>query len=245
MPPHRRTWRGIHGDIQYAEMRIRRAAAASYIFGWVALAGALWEGFVAHAWAQARPLLALCAAGLLLAYLTYRHVRAAAAVLLVGYVASAVWYTWHSEIALYLGYIFVIGFGAISGAFHVFRLPKLYGEFLTTWTPRDAGLGDVYTVRDGPQFGVVKVLAVEAERVHVRQYRLRYSERPWQVKSSTLASDRGAGQAFPHLPLDRAEFLRWEPMLLRPEPLEPKELEALEAWRALHQRGAAEHAPAG
>lgn len=125
---------------------------------------------------------------------------------------------------------------------HLRLMGKLRDEFSEKWTPYQIKPGDVFTVRDGEAFAVVKVLAVDPERVHVRQYALRYSERPRTVKSSLLLKDQGRvnGRAFAHLPLDLGEFVRWDPWLMRNEPVSAAELKPLDVWRSMQQRSAME-----
>lgn len=136
-------------------------------------------------------------------------------------------------------YWLIIGACGATCAWHLRLMEKFRREYAATWAPYEIKPGDLFTVRDGDAFSVLKVLATDPGRVHVRQFGLRYPERPWTVKSSTLLRNANEGNAktFPHLPLDFQEFLRWEPSLLRSEPLTEEELKPMEVWRRQQEPG--------
>lgn len=97
------------------------------------------------------------------------------------------------------------------------------------WVP-----GALYTVTDGKAFKVAKVLATDAQAVHVRLYKNSWPARPAQVDLSTLQlgsiSDKD-GFGVGHLPLDRRTFADWDPVLLATSTLVPDELEGYEMWK--------------
>ncbi len=249
MTERRRTWRGVMADLERADQAISRCAVAGIILSVGALAAALYEGLVNRSWVPARPLTLAFAVGLALSILTLRGVRVAAVTLPLFFTAVGGAYTWHVAPALeavLVAYVLHFPLLAAYGGLHALRIPRLIAELQATWTPREIAAGDVYTVRDGAAYGVVKVLAVEPERVHVRQFGLRYAERPRRVKTSTLErAGKGPAQSYAHLPLDRSEFANWEPHLLRTEPLLTDELDALSVWRRLHSHDATRQPSSG
>jgi hypothetical protein len=228
--------RGIQADIREAQSRVRRYAG----FGVSASSWVVWQ--VVGDWVtvgepqHARLLLCASAVALVLGGLLLRRWRPAGTAQAVWGAVAAVWLAVSRAHPFYVAYAALLGALGALGVWELSRLRRLAAEFAATWTPHEVRAGDVYTVRDGAQFGVVKVLAVGAGRVHVRQYALRYPERPPQVKTSTLerAAAVGGAGAFAHLPLDGSEFVRWAPVLLRSEPLAGEELRALAVWRAVH-----------
>jgi hypothetical protein len=235
-------------DLERAYGAITRSAQAGFTLSIGALAAALWEGFVDHAWEPARLLSTTFAVGLVLSFLTLRGVRAASAALPVFFTVAVGVYAWYVMPSLFVANVAYVGGLALLAMYRglqAFRVPRLLEELQATWTPRDVAAGDVFTVRDGAEFGVVKVLAVEPDRLHLRQFGLRYEERPSHVKSSTLErAPSGPGRAYAHLPLDRSEFAQWDPHFLRSEPVGAEEVRALDGWRRLHQ-GAAPSQSAG
>jgi hypothetical protein len=232
-PP--RSVRGIDADFRRACARVERASVAGGVAALVVLIFAGWYERVEHARLEAEALLVCAIVLAVAAYKTRALSRTAAVILVTVYVATGVAITWRSAIPLTIGPQFAFWLLVVAGALDVFRLPRLLREFDSVYVPRPLAAGDICTVRDGAHFTVVKILAVEDARVHVRQFALRYPERPWQVKTSLLERDVAVngGQRFPHLPLDANEFLRWEPVFLRNEPLMSDELIPLQRWIAV------------
>jgi hypothetical protein len=230
---HPRSVRGIAADIEHAHYQLRRSVAAVWVLALVI--GGEWAVWLAWGADAPRRAAAVVSASGLAAGLAFGALRArtgaAAALAAVG-VGAAAWLAVAGAHPFY--WLLGLAHGAAGAAafWWSHRLRRYYIELIRAWTPRSAQRGEVYTVRDGAEFAVVKVLAVEPGQVHVRQYAMRYPDRPWHVKSSTLLrpeAERGAG-AFPHLPLGEVEFARWEPVLLRAEPVTESELRALNAW---------------
>jgi hypothetical protein len=232
-----RSIRGVYADIERARSRLFGAVAAGVVWCALEFGLAAWIWFVDGAAQRAAAVAATAAVTAISAFLAVRHSRFGAVVLIMSCAGTFAWFVLQPGVPLQAGWALGILFVATTGAFNVFRLPRLYAEFRAKWTPRDVGRGDVCTVRDGAQYSVVKVLDAEASRVHIKQYGLLYPDRPWHVKTSTLERNAivNGGQAFPHLPLDRAEFLRWAPMYMRTEPVTELELRALDAWRAIQR----------
>ena len=108
------------------------------------------------------------------------------------------------------------------------------GESAPPATKSDYVPGALYTVTDGKAFKVAKVLALDAQAVHVRLYKNSWTARPASVDPATLQlgsiSDKD-GFGVGHLPLDRQTFADWEPVFLATSGLAPDELEGYEMWR--------------
>ena len=101
--------------------------------------------------------------------------------------------------------------------------------------------GDLCSVADGDMFRVIKVLRVEPNAVHVRVYAPRYLERPVSAAKEQLTLGTVEEREFGigHLPLDRAELERWQPVMIANEPVEPEELEGYEVWAEAAAHGGA------
>jgi hypothetical protein len=241
-----RSLRTIDAEYGRASDRLGRAAIGGGVGALVVLGFAAVAYFVDHA-ARVASGLTVCALTLgASAHFVRRGSRPAAVVLVLTYAAVSAWITWQSDIPMSVGPEFLFGAIVIAGSLEAFRIPHLIAEFMAAYVPKAPNPGEIWTVRDGGAFGVVKILSVEPDRVHVRQYGLRYPERPWHVKSSTLLRDgkQTVGQRFPHLPLDRGEFERWEPVFMREEALDPAELLSLESWQRAQGASATPSAPA-
>ena len=99
----------------------------------------------------------------------------------------------------------------------------------------DIKAGWLYSVKSGDsQFGIVKVLVLEPEAVHVRLYKQRYSSRPHEIDESilflgTMFDPDGSGIG--HLPLSHQAFAASEPEPIKASPVQPSELEGYEEWK--------------
>jgi hypothetical protein len=105
-------------------------------------------------------------------------------------------------------------------------------EFATTetrYTP-----GDLDSIRDKHGYGVVKVLVVDPDVVHIRLYKNTFPERPSQIDPSRLSVgtiDDPDGFGMGHLPISRNEFQSWHPVLIMQSKVTPDELEGYEEWK--------------
>jgi hypothetical protein len=93
--------------------------------------------------------------------------------------------------------------------------------------------GGVYSVvSEGGQFGVVKVLKVEANAVHVRLYSGKWKSRPTistlgELRLGTIhEADPGVG----HLPLSPRAFAAWAPKLIFISEVAEAELDGYREW---------------
>jgi len=98
------------------------------------------------------------------------------------------------------------------------------------WQP-----GALYSTSDGDgKFGVVKILVLERDAVHVRVYKQKFPSRPASVdpRSLTLAgiNDKD-GFGIGHLPVSRATFASWEPVFLSQQSVSSEELDGYKMWK--------------
>ena len=96
-------------------------------------------------------------------------------------------------------------------------------------------IGGIYSINDGSNsFGIVKILAVDGDAVHLKIYKNRFSARPATVDLSSLSLgsvDDADGFGMGHLPKSRQGFLEWEPMLLTGSLVTEEELEGYTIWK--------------
>ena len=95
--------------------------------------------------------------------------------------------------------------------------------------------GDICTVENGDgKFSVVKILAMNDEKVHVRLYDHTYDQRPVNIESSMLtvssateeSNDFGVG----HLPLSQEGFDGWKPIAVKHEEVTQDDLSGYFVW---------------
>jgi len=95
--------------------------------------------------------------------------------------------------------------------------------------------GGLYSTADGNgRFGVVKILVLEPDAVHVRIYKQTFPTRPTSVdpKSLTLGRiDDKDGFSIGHLPLSRKTFASWQPVFLSQQSVSDNELEGYKMWK--------------
>jgi hypothetical protein len=97
--------------------------------------------------------------------------------------------------------------------------------------------GDLVSVltEDG-QFGVMKVLVVDNQGVHVRLYAQRFKERPQasnlhDLSTAPVETEHGNPFSFGHLPFTCPSFLTWEPQTVGSEPVTEEELKGYRMWQ--------------
>jgi len=95
--------------------------------------------------------------------------------------------------------------------------------------------GGLYSTANGNgKFGVVKILVLEPDAVHVRIYKQTFPTRPTSVdpKSLTLGQiDDKQGFSIGHLPLSRKTFASWQPVFLSQQSVLDSELEGYKMWK--------------
>ncbi len=94
--------------------------------------------------------------------------------------------------------------------------------------------GGYYSIDDGDDFAIAKVLKLEPEIVHVRIYKEHFAQRPRQIDVSLLTlgaihDDDGFGMG--HLPLRLTTFNERQPMFLAYSAVVSEELEGYQLWK--------------
>ena len=100
--------------------------------------------------------------------------------------------------------------------------------------PSELFEGAYYSIVDGDDFSIAKVLKLEPEIVHVRIYKQNFSQRPRSIDPAaltlgTIHDKDGFGMG--HLPLRLATFTDREPMFLTHAEVTPEELEGYNFWK--------------
>ena len=92
-------------------------------------------------------------------------------------------------------------------------------------------VGGIYSTTDGEgDFGVVKLLAHEDGRCHVRIYKQKFSTRPTTVDVGSLSLGK-RGDRDSHYPMVEAGFFEWQPVLITTATVTPDELEGYMSWK--------------
>jgi hypothetical protein len=108
--------------------------------------------------------------------------------------------------------------------------------------PADLAAGDVCSVESGSRsYGVVKVLAVDANAVHIRLYKQKFGWGPERIETAALtlgsitlgSTDDGDGFGIGHLPLARTDFGGWKPVRIHREKVSEEELEGYYVWQEM------------
>jgi len=101
-------------------------------------------------------------------------------------------------------------------------------------SPDGLSVGGLYSIKDESDYKVVKILATDGGRVHVRIYKNKFSKRPETVDPSVLSlgaiTDKD-GFGIGHLPLDRATFDAWMPRIIMQTAVTEEELEGYRMWK--------------
>lgn len=95
-------------------------------------------------------------------------------------------------------------------------------------------VGGVYSISDGGQFRVAKVLAIDPEAVSIRIYRESFPTRPAVAERGDLSLgkvDDPEGFGIGHIPLSPKDFALTFPVKLRAEPVGDDELDGYRIWK--------------
>ena len=94
--------------------------------------------------------------------------------------------------------------------------------------------GDICSVkRDDSGFGVIKILVVDQHIYHIRKYKNRFKERPYdldlkQLSLGTVHDPDGFGVS--HLPISATGFGSWMPARIGRQDVTDEELEGYRGW---------------
>jgi hypothetical protein len=96
-------------------------------------------------------------------------------------------------------------------------------------------VGALNSTDDGKgQFGIVKILVLQPDAVHVRVYQQKFATRPTSVDPASLTlgklSDKDSF-SIGHLPLSRKTFSSWEPVFISQQAVSERELEGYKTWK--------------
>ena len=94
--------------------------------------------------------------------------------------------------------------------------------------------GALYLTTAKRPYGILKVLKVEDEIVHIALYKNKYEEIPTKVDPSSLVFgtiNDTDGFGIAHLPLSHASFLSWGPQFLQHCLVLPEELDGYQIWK--------------
>jgi hypothetical protein len=94
--------------------------------------------------------------------------------------------------------------------------------------------GDVCAIRSGESgFGVIKILLIDQHIIHIRKYKNRFPERPYQIDPrglsiGTINDPDGFGVG--HLPVSASGFASWMPSRICRQDVTEEELAGYRYW---------------
>ncbi|MES2773285.1 MAG: hypothetical protein V4722_03825 [Bacteroidota bacterium] len=96
--------------------------------------------------------------------------------------------------------------------------------------------GDICTIEESNGwFGVVKVLKIDTDRIHVKMYQDKFYSRPEMIDPASLSMGDIAydesGITMAHLPYQKPEFNALKPEVEANEIVQPEELDAYRVWK--------------
>ena len=95
--------------------------------------------------------------------------------------------------------------------------------------------GALYAVKnDDGKYGVVKILVLEPDAVHIRAYQQTFPARPTWIDPSSLTLGPFTDKehfSIGHLPLSRASFSEWQPTFISQQSVSEDELEGYKLWK--------------
>ena len=98
----------------------------------------------------------------------------------------------------------------------------------------DLAPGDICSIkREGSGFGVIKILVVDQHIIHIRKYKDRFPERPYDIdpKKLSIGTVHDAdGFGVGHLPMSATGFGSWMPARISRQDVTEEELEGYQCW---------------
>lgn len=100
--------------------------------------------------------------------------------------------------------------------------------------PSELFEGGYYSIMDGDEFAIARVLKIDPEIVHVRIYKQHFSQRPRAIDPAkltlgTIHDEDGFGMG--HLPLRTQTFSEREPLFITHLPVADDELDGYNMWK--------------
>jgi hypothetical protein len=94
--------------------------------------------------------------------------------------------------------------------------------------------GDICSIKSGESgYGVVKILVVDQHVIHIRRYKNRFAERPYQIDPAGLSVGTihdADGFGVGHLPVSATGFASWMPARICRRDVTKEELEGYQCW---------------
>jgi hypothetical protein len=98
----------------------------------------------------------------------------------------------------------------------------------------DLAPGDLCSIKIGESgFGVIKILVIDQHVLHVRKYKNRFSERPYDVTPASLSIgtiNDSDGFGVGHLPVSASGFASWMPARICRQDVTDEELQGYRCW---------------
>jgi hypothetical protein len=106
---------------------------------------------------------------------------------------------------------------------------------LSACTEKKFNAGDIYSVeKNDGNYGIVKVLVVEPDVIHLKIYKNEYTGRPSGIDTTELLMGKLGelgGLGIGHLPLQMETFKEWKPKKLTYQAIKEDELLGYRAWK--------------
>lgn len=100
--------------------------------------------------------------------------------------------------------------------------------------PSELFEGGYYSIIDGDEFAIAKVLKIDSEIVHVTIYKQHFSQRPQSIDTAQLTLGKifdQDGFGMSHLPLRIETFRSREPLFITHSEVTSDELKGYETWK--------------
>lgn len=112
---------------------------------------------------------------------------------------------------------------------HPHDIDTPHSKVAETYSP-----GQIFSVRSSRGFKVLKILAVDADTVHIRIYDNEYQERPKavDVRSLKIANPIGPdGSGAGYVAVVKARFSSWNPVMIEQAAVSADELQGYRKWQ--------------